>query len=486
MARTKRKKGENYHGSRNGKRKAEVISSDSEQDPIEIFSSSEEDSDHETRSSKRARLNNQKKRDGHVEEDFISLDTDTRNRAQRRYDELYGSKLKRHQSDSDDEETIKKNQNNYPWMALMEYDHTDKPLSAHAHLQQEVMCFLDYIEPTQAEIRLREYLVHRITEAVSKRWPGSSVEVFGSFRTNIFLPSSDIDMVAIIPGYEKPSLYQLGGVLERADICQNPQIITRATVPVIKFEDTLSRIKVDLIINSTSGVASAEEINRMADAQPALRPLSLIMKYYMAHRGLNEVFTGGLGGYAIVCLVMSFLQMHPKVATKSIDPLRNLGVLMLDMFQLYGINFNIDNVCIDVTGKGSYRSKKKMVSRNGNSVYSILDPLDASNDIGNKSYNAFLAIRAFKFAYLSMVRKGNLLEDELNKRKYKDFSPSTIKNPKRASILGTFLFMTKEMLSHRVLLNNVYIERRWEGQPAARTFPWKVSEGGDIEDDEED
>lgn len=83
-------------------------------------------------------------------------------------------------------------------------------------------------------------------------------------------------------------------------------------MPVIKFEDSLSRIKVDIIINSTAGVGSAEEVNRMAIAQPALRPLSLILKYYLAQRGLNEVFTGGLGGYAIICLVMSFLQVASK------------------------------------------------------------------------------------------------------------------------------------------------------------------------------
>jgi DNA polymerase sigma len=51
--------------------------------------------------------------------------------------------------------------------------------------------------------------------------------------------------------------------------------------------------------------------------------------------------------------------MHPKVARKSIDPLGNLGVLLMDMFQLYGINFNIDGVGIDVRGKGSYYLKVK-------------------------------------------------------------------------------------------------------------------------------
>jgi hypothetical protein len=81
-----------------------------------------------------------------------------------------------------------------------------------------------------------------------------------------------------------------------------------------------------------------------------------------------------------------------------------------------------------------------------------------------------------------MERKAHRLDDELFDRNYKELSPSTTNDPKKASILGTFLFMTKDVLTHRFLLNNVYTERRWEGQPAALTFPWKVSEGGYIED----
>jgi hypothetical protein len=95
-------------------------------DLIEISSSSE-DSDIDTRSAKRARSNGQKK----GEEDFISLDTDTRNRSQRRYDEIYGSRKKKQTSESDDEEMVKKNQSYFPWMSLMDYDQADVPLSVH-------------------------------------------------------------------------------------------------------------------------------------------------------------------------------------------------------------------------------------------------------------------------------------------------------------------------------------------------------------------
>jgi non-canonical poly(A) RNA polymerase PAPD5/7 len=119
----------------------------------------------------------------------------------------------------------------------------------------------------------------------------------------------------------------------------------------------MTNLKVDIILNSTTGLDSAVEINDMLIRYPGLRPISLVVKHLLALRTLNEVFTGGLGGYAVVCLVVSFLQMHPKVASGAIDPMQNIGALLLDFFQLYGLNFNLDETGLDVRGKGCYYDK---------------------------------------------------------------------------------------------------------------------------------
>ena len=78
----------------------------------------------------------------------------------------------------------------------------------------------------------------------------------------------------------------------------------------------MTKLKVDIILNSTSGVDSAKCIQGLLTKYPALRPLSLIVKHLLALRNLNEVFSGGIGGYAIVCLVVSFLQVKYMFGTK--------------------------------------------------------------------------------------------------------------------------------------------------------------------------
>ncbi|KAI7901830.1 uncharacterized protein BX663DRAFT_487118 [Cokeromyces recurvatus] len=404
------------------------------------------------------------------EEDFISLNTEvnTRSRQEKRRDER--AELKRKREDSNEENKSDDIDICYPWMNLMSYYRIKQPLSARKLLQHEVACFLQYIEPTEIEIKLREYLIHRIRTAIQANIPEAKVTVFGSYSTQLYLPNSDIDLVVQFPPSVQVRLRRIAHILESEEICREPHIIEQATVPVIKLQDIMTKLKVDIILNSTSGVDSARRINKFVKKYPAVRPLTLIVKYLLSLRQLNEVYTGGLGGYAIVCLVVSFLQMHPKVASKAIDPMQNISSLLLDFFQLYGIMFNVDQVGIDVNGNGSYYDKSGIVCRNGRTVFSIHDPEDPSNDIGIKSYNAIAIIRTFRYAYVSMTRKAFILEEELEENNYKKLYRETIENPKSGSILSSFLYISAEFINQRQLMNDVYDEKRWEGQTAAKTF----------------
>lgn len=80
-------------------------------------------------------------------------------------------------------------------------------------------------------------------------------------------------------------------------------------VPVIKFQDKLTNLKVDITMNSDNGVEACRLIKKMIKKYPGLRELTMIIKHYLSLLDLNEVFSGGLGGYATVCLVLSFLQV---------------------------------------------------------------------------------------------------------------------------------------------------------------------------------
>lgn len=53
------------------------------------------------------------------------------------------------------------------------------------------------MSPTEAEHKVRAEVVSRIEEIIKSKWPEAQVEVFGSYRTGLYLPTSDIDLVVI-------------------------------------------------------------------------------------------------------------------------------------------------------------------------------------------------------------------------------------------------------------------------------------------------
>jgi len=68
-------------------------------------------------------------------------------------------------------------------------------------------------------------------------------------------------------------------------------------------------------------------------------------------RGLNDVAFGGLGGFSIICLVTSLVQHFPSASQPP-----NLGLMLLEFFNLYGNLFNRHNIAIKLDPPG-YISK---------------------------------------------------------------------------------------------------------------------------------
>lgn len=98
-------------------------------------------------------------------------------------------------------------------------------------------------------------------------------------------------------------------------------------MPVIKFVEALTHLKVDIIVSSTNGVECAEYVSDALDRYPGARKLTLIAKHMVALRHLNEVFTGGIGGYGLVCMVISFLQVNSWPLQKQTQGLAFLTLL---------------------------------------------------------------------------------------------------------------------------------------------------------------
>lgn len=305
-------------------------------------------------------------------------------------------------------------------------------------LHEEIDHFYEHMVPTRIEHEIRKHVVSRIESVVLSLWPSACVEVFGSFRTGLYLPTSDIDLV-VIGRWEKLPLRTLETELTARGIAEpiSIRVLDKASVPIIKLTDRESQVKVDISFNMQSGVQSAEFIKDTKRKFPVLAKLVLVLKQFLLQRDLNEVFTGGISSYSLILMCISFLQLHPR---QNVYENANLGVLLLEFLELYGRKFNYMKTGISVKNNGRYIPKeelqKEMVDGHRPSLLCIEDPLTPGNDIGRSSYGALQVKQAFEYAYIVLAQAVSPLNTGLN-----DCS--------RHSILGRIIRVTDEVIEYR-------------------------------------
>lgn len=226
-------------------------------------------------------------------------------------------------------------------------------------LHQEICDFYEFIKPQQYEARIRQDLIHRIQNVCARTFMGSKVYSFGSYAQDIYLPTSDMDLVLYSSqfqstgrsGFHKGALYKLRSDLVKAGIvarAAEATVIARAKVPIVKFVDVATGLNCDLSLDNDSGIKALATFQKWKRTWPFLPKLLSVLKQWLLMRDINEVFNGGLGGFSLTCMLVSMLQQRVDGQTQNLDSTSYLGELLLEFFDLYGNKFNMDRVGIDM------------------------------------------------------------------------------------------------------------------------------------------
>ncbi|KAG8198497.1 hypothetical protein JTE90_017363 [Oedothorax gibbosus] len=285
-------------------------------------------------------------------------------------------------------------------------------------LHEEITDFYEVMKPTEEEAEVRLKVVEHVTRIVHSLWPQAKVEVFGSFRTGLYLPSSDIDMV-IIGEWRSVPLSTLSQALERNGV-QNCDIniIASATVPIIRLLHSHSKVRVDISFNMTNGVKSAKMIKKLIKEHPALPKLVMVLKQFLVHRGLNEVYNGGMSSYCLTLLILSYLQGCHKPRC---SPSLNLGTMLIEFFEHYGVNFNYEKVSIHFQNGGNYRPRGSQ----GGTLLCVEDPLVQGHDVAKGTYLMHLLKISFQNAYYALSK--SVSESSLSGTPYNSFLSLVLK-----------------------------------------------------------
>ena len=263
----------------------------------------------------------------------------------------------------------------------------------------EIVDFCRFTEPTAAEAAARTDAVGLIRDVVVSIWPTARLDVFGSFATGLYLPTSDIDAVILDSGCSAPGegLKALATALARKGAATKVALISKARIPIVKFEAVPSGFAFDVSFDVANGPAAAAWMRDQMASLPPLRPLTLVLKAFLQQRELNEVYSGGVGSYALVVLLVAHLRTHPSGGEEA-----NLGVLLLDFLELYG-----RQMVAEVAGVGAAgffpKASKGWTDDRRPELWAIEDPREADNDLGRNSFNARAVRTAFDHAHRLLV-----------------------------------------------------------------------------------
>lgn len=316
------------------------------------------------------------------------------------------------------------------------------------------------MSPTPEEFRVRKTMIDLITHIIRKEWRDAQVTPFGSWETQLYLPTGDIDLVVSTPRLSEKNkvamLHQLARMMRGNNITETVAVITRAKVPIIKFVTLEGGLNVDISLNQTNGVSAVKIVNNYLAALPGARELILVIKAFLSQRSMNEVYTGGLGSYSVICLALSFLQMHPKVRHGEMDPQKNLGVLLVEFFELYGRSFNYDEVGISIRKGGRYYPKRSRGWYLDSQPFllCIEDPQDTDNDVAKSSFGIRQVKMTFGGAYDLLQARLIDREEWLRQRgrSKKDKEAASV-DPQALTILGAIMGVTKETAKFRQALH---------------------------------
>lgn len=288
-----------------------------------------------------------------------------------------------------------------PWLVAEDAIDTVKYCSdGDIALHYEILEFERFMSPTRAEAAVRHRLVQTVTSIVNAIWPQARVDVFGSYATNLYLPSSDIDVCVMntpLGGGLAPDFPEMCALAQA--IRNVPQMAKRvnfikAKVPLVKIVARDSNVQCDISFGQSNGIQNVPVIKRYIADFPALRPLLFVLKCFLKQRSLNEVFSGGLGSYSVLLMVVSHLQ---NLDNNFPGAKANLGTALMNFFRFYGRTFNYVLAGIRVKNGGSYFDKVAKYHTNPHETlrYCIEDPNDESNELGRNGFAATRIRKAF-------------------------------------------------------------------------------------------
>ncbi|KAL7718640.1 Topoisomerase [Entamoeba marina] len=288
-----------------------------------------------------------------------------------------------------------------PWLSKI-------PPTQKLSLHSDILHFIKYIQASQSEKQTRLSIIEKVTKVidsinivhikdkykavfVAPKTP-SCVTLYGSLRSDLVLPFSDID-ISISGQYVSFGANVvfpiISSALINACVCEEILSLPNAKVPVLKMRSIKEGFDIDFTINNLNGITTTKYISRLCHKNSMLRPLVIIIRYLLHQGGFTNVVCGGLNTFMITLMTYSFLTMYNTGNVTGGKPDTDLGSVLVTFLQHFGYDFDYCTYGISVQHECCYfeKNKRGWLDKQRPMMLTIENPFDS--DI-NLTPNAFL------------------------------------------------------------------------------------------------
>ena len=330
-----------------------------------------------------------------------------------------------------------------PWLAYMENEggdarerfvlgnHQEMPFADIPHsLTNEIKAYEAYMKLSPQEEAASKIVISDVNSVAQKESSIKALTLLGSRSTGLASPISDFDFsltaqVSPLAGsrfpprkndvdhsqpsrrenknYAVKALRKMSHHFKNSSKFSNIELLRYARVPILRSKHVPTGLAVQ-IQTMASYQASYEYTLASLSEFPSLRPLYVVLRYFLELRGLATVFEGGLGSYSILIMIVTALK-HSRGKFTS-DDLGGQLLLVLGFYgkaNLYKVGFSADPPRVfkkRETGDSSKKEKAEIsdpqisgIGMMKQTLYPrkpyllcLQDPADSLNDLGKNAY----------------------------------------------------------------------------------------------------
>ncbi|KAI3984422.1 hypothetical protein MKX01_011376 [Papaver californicum] len=178
------------------------------------------------------------------------------------------------------------------------------------------------IKPSEDDVTARTQIINELKATMgcmrSQNLRGASVELFGSFVSNLYTRWGDLDISVQLPEnqvYHSTGLREIKGALQRRGVFRIVDFIPEARVPILAVANSSNNIHFDISINNWKGLINSKFLFWVTQIDGRFRDMVLLIKEWAKSRDINSPRYGTLNSYSL-----SLLTCEPAI----IPPLKEI------------------------------------------------------------------------------------------------------------------------------------------------------------------